>query len=354
VAHDFNNSLAAILGRAQLLRRQISDDALLRNLGIIQTAAEDAAATVRRIQTFARKSPAKEFEIVDVRSLLNDAVEITRTRWENEARLRGLEYEVKLEADHVCSTYGSASELREVFVNLIVNAVDAMPKGGKLSIKCRSDENALQLQFKDDGLGMAEDVREKIFEPFFSTKGAHGTGLGLSVSHSIIERHEGSISVSSEPGKGTVFTITLPLKTLSTCVTDDMLPKDDQPALDILVVDDEGPVRETLAEMLVAANHRVELAEGGPQAIQKLRNKTFDFVFTDLAMPEMDGWEMARAIRRQWPEVKIVLVTGYGSTATPPDGEEDLVDGIMGKPFNFQQVTSTLAALKTEELLRVN
>ncbi|HEX7296026.1 MAG TPA: PAS domain S-box protein, partial [Pyrinomonadaceae bacterium] len=213
VAHDFNNSLAAILGRAQLLRRQISDDALLRNLGIIQTAAEDAAATVRRIQTFARKSPAKEFDIVDVRSLLNDAVEITRTRWENEARIRGLEYEVHLEAERNCTTYGSASELREVFVNLIVNAVDAMPKGGNLSIKCRRDDNNVQLQFKDDGVGMPEDVREKIFEPFYSTKGAHGTGLGLSVSHSIIERHEGLISVSSELGKGTIFTITLPLKT---------------------------------------------------------------------------------------------------------------------------------------------
>ncbi len=127
VAHDFNNSLAAILGRAQLLRRQTNDDALVRNLDIIQTAAEDAAATVRRIQTFARKAPAKEFEMVDVRSLLVDAVEITRTRWENEARLRGLDYQVELDASVGQHTFGSASELREVFVNLIVNAVDAMP-----------------------------------------------------------------------------------------------------------------------------------------------------------------------------------------------------------------------------------
>ncbi|HSE31762.1 MAG TPA: PAS domain S-box protein [Pyrinomonadaceae bacterium] len=352
VAHDFNNSLAAILGRAQLLRRQISDEALLRNLGIIQTAAEDAAATVRRIQTFARKSPAKEFDIVDVRSLLNDAVEITRTRWENEARLRGLEYEVKLEADRGCSTYGSASELREVFVNLIVNAVDAMPKGGNLSIKCWRNENTLELQFKDDGLGMAEDVRQKIFEPFFSTKGAQGTGLGLSVSYSIIERHEGSISVSSEIGKGTVFTVTLPLRTREISKADDLLVGDDQPSLDILVVDDEGPVRETLAEMLVAANHRVELVESGQQAIKKLRTRAFDFVFTDLAMPEMDGWETARAIRRHWPETKIVLVTGYGFTAAPPEGEEELVDAIIGKPFNFRQVTSTLGDLQNKELVR--
>ena len=352
VAHDFNNSLAAILGRAQLLRRQITDEALVRNLGIIQTAAEDAAATVRRIQTFARKSPAKEFETVDVRSLLNDAVEITRTRWENEARVRGLEYEVKLDVERGCSTYGSASELREVFVNLIVNAVDAMPKGGSLAISCRRDNARLQLKFIDDGMGMPEDVRQKIFEPFFSTKGAHGTGLGLSVSYSIIERHEGTISVSSEQDKGTTFTIDLPAKVRSVAVADELAPKDDLAALNILVVDDEGPVRETLGEMLIAANHRVELAEGGQQAIQKLRSRSFDFVFTDLAMPEMDGWETARAIRNHWPDTKIVLVTGYGPTAVAPEGEDNLVDAIIGKPFSFSQVTSTLEELTSKELVR--
>jgi PAS domain S-box-containing protein len=345
VAHDFNNSLAAILGRAQLLRRQIDEPALVRNLDIIQTAAEDAAATVRRIQTFARKSPVKEFELVDVPGLLNDAIEITRTRWQNEARIRGLEYEVKLEAEKGHSTYGSASELREVFVNLIVNAVDAMPKGGRLSIKCRCADGRLKLKFSDTGMGMPDDVRQKIFEPFFSTKGAHGTGLGLSVSYSIIERHAGTISVISEPGKGTTFMIDLPaalaespLQELET-ISSDLLP------LRILVVDDESAVRETLAEMLVAVHHKVELAGSGQEALQKMRQQTFDFVFTDLAMPEMDGWETARSIRKGWPDVKIVLVTGYGPTTAPPPGEEHLVDAIIGKPFDFSQVGSTLNAL---------
>ncbi|MBC7912390.1 MAG: PAS domain S-box protein, partial [Pyrinomonadaceae bacterium] len=136
VAHDFNNALAAILGRAQLMRRQIQDEGQTRNLDIIQTAAEDAAATVRRIQTFARQSQAKEFELLEAGGLLKDAVEITRTRWENEARTRGLHYEVELDAPCDMHTAGSASELREVFVNLIVNAVDAMPFGGQLSISC--------------------------------------------------------------------------------------------------------------------------------------------------------------------------------------------------------------------------
>src|SRR5215212_5723551 len=345
VAHDFNNSLAAILGRAQLLRRQVNDPALVRNLDIIQTAAEDAAATVRRIQTFARKSAVKEFELVDVASLLNDAVEITRTRWQNEARIRGLEYEVKLNAEKEQYTYGSASELREVFVNMVVNAVDAMPRGGCLLIGCRRTNGRLQLHFSDNGMGMLDDVRQKIFEPFFSTKGAHGTGLGLSVSYSIIERHAGLISVVSEPGNGANFMIDLPAVAAESSSADIPEISAEVPSLSILVVDDEEPVRETLAEMLVAVNHKVELAGSGQQAVQKMRTGDFDFVFTDLAMPEMDGWETARLIRKDWPNVRIVLVTGYGPTTAPPSGEEDLVDAVIGKPFDFAQVESTLSAL---------
>ena len=342
VAHDFNNSLAAILGRAQLLRRQVNDPGLLRNLDIIQTAAEDAAATVRRIQTFARKSAVKEFERVDVAGLLNDAIEITRTRWQNEARIRGLEYEVKLDTQSEHFTFGSASELREVFVNMIVNAVDAMPRGGKLLVTCRRKDDRLQLHFADNGMGMQEDVRQKIFEPFFSTKGAHGTGLGLSVSYSIIERHSGSISVVSEPGIGSNFTIDLPAVAAEAASEESALDFTEAPSLRILVVDDEEPVRETLAEMLVAVHHRVELAGSGQEAVEKMRRGGFDFVFTDLAMPEMDGWETARLIRKDWPGVRIVLVTGYGPATTPPTGEENLVDAIIGKPFDFAQVGSTI------------
>ena len=351
VAHDFNNSLAAILGRAQLLRRQVNDPALVRNLDIIQTAAEDAAATVRRIQTFARKSAVKEFELVDVAGLLNDAVEITRTRWENEARVRGLEYHVKLNAPREQFTYGSASELREVFVNMIVNAVDAMPRGGRLLITCRREDDRLQVHFTDNGVGMHEDVKQKIFEPFFSTKGAHGTGLGLSVSYSIIERHSGSISVVSEPGSGTDFMIDLPAIP-SESPSESLVMANEARSLKILGVDDEEPVRETLAEMLVAVRHRVELAGSGHEAVEKLRAGGFDLVFTDLAMPEMDGWETARLIRKGWPNVRIVLVTGYGPTTAPPSGEEDLVDAIIGKPFDFAQVGSTLTTLTKERELQ--
>jgi signal transduction histidine kinase/CheY-like chemotaxis protein len=345
VAHDFNNSLAAILGRAQLLHRQTTDPALVRNVEIIQTAAQDAAATVRRIQTFARKSSAKEFELVDVRSLLNDAIEITRTRWHNEARLRGLNYEIKFEAETDLPANGSASELREVFVNLIVNAVDAMPQGGCLAISSTRTGDLLKLHFGDTGGGMSEDVREKVFEPFFSTKGTQGTGLGLSVSYSIIERHGGSIRVDSELGQGTTFTIELPAGERCAQPVEELLSVPDSSPLSILVIDDESSVRETLADMLAALNHKVELADSGHAALEKLATADFDLVFTDLAMPEMDGWETARAIRKQGRETTIVLVTGYGAGTAPPTGETGLIDAVLGKPFDFDQVGEVITRL---------
>ncbi|HBB88414.1 MAG TPA: hypothetical protein DC047_12440 [Blastocatellia bacterium] len=349
VAHDFNNSLAAILGRAQLLRRQTQDEALVRNLEIIQTAAEDAAATVRRIQTFARKSTTKEFERLEVGGLLNDAVEITRTRWQNEARSRGLEYDVTLNAGNGLHTFGSASELREVFVNLIVNAVDAMPNGGKLKINCVADESRLRLQFADNGTGMPEDVRQRIFDPFFTTKGAHGTGLGLSVSYSIIERHEGSISVASNIGEGTVFTIELPAAVVAAESVAATANDVESPKLSILVIDDEPAVRETLAEMLESMGHRVVLADSGPSALQLLGANECELVFTDLAMPEMDGWETSREIRKRWPQMSVILVTGYGPGTPPPPGEDGLVDGIIGKPFDFSQISQTIMNILANE-----
>lgn len=361
VAHDFNNSLAAILGRAQLMRRQVNDEASIRNLDIIQTAAEDAAATVRRIQTFSRKSNAKEFELLDLSLLVSDAVEITRTRWENEARLRGLNIEVSVNAEKALHARGNASELREVFVNLIVNAVDAMPHGGCLSINCSRQDSRLSLRFSDSGTGMEEDVRQRVFEPFYTTKGMQGTGLGLAVSYGIIERHDGLITVETKLGHGTTFTIDLPVAESEPAVAVPAVETDTR-SLSVLVIDDEPFVRETLTEMLSELTHKVVATDGGREALAQFKAQTFDLVFTDLAMPEMDGWATARALRKLRPEVPVVLVTGYGATAKPPSGELDLISGIICKPFDFAQVSETIARVvgrrplqsqPTDDLVRV-
>ena len=345
VAHDFNNSLAAILGRAQLILRRVHDEELIRSLGIIVTAGQDAAATVRRIQTFARKSVATELELLEVGNLLRDAIEITRTRWQNEALAAGVNVQVVLDAEGESFTLGNASELREVFVNLIVNAVDAMPRGGSLRICCKSGRDRIQLSFADTGTGMKEEIRERIFEPFYTTKGVHGTGLGLAVSYGIVERHLGTITVESQQGKGTTFHIDLPLADQHPAAARKFELTSSTASRSILVIDDEEFVRETLAEMLADLNHHVQTADGGRAALAKIAKEHFDVVFTDLAMPDMDGWETARAIRGQQPDLPVVLVTGYGASARPPSNEEDLVAAVIGKPFDFNQVTATLAGV---------
>ncbi|MCA1606550.1 MAG: response regulator, partial [Acidobacteria bacterium] len=167
--------------------------------------------------------------------------------------------------------------------------------------------------------------------------------------YSIIERHEGSISVSSELGTGTVFTIDLPGATVEPEPGATAVAATDVPSLSILVVDDEAAVRETLAEMLGAMGHRVRLAESGQNALQTMSGTDFDLVFTDLAMPEMDGWETTREIRKRWPEMNVVLVTGYGTGTIPPAGEDSLVNGIIGKPFDFSQISETITNILASE-----
>ena len=283
---------------------------------------------------------------MDVRELLRDAVEITRTRWENDARARGLGYDVSLEGDAALHARANASELREVFVNLIVNAIDAMPAGGRLAVRCRRRGTRIQLIFADTGGGMTEDVRARIFEPFFTTKGAQGTGLGLFVSYGIIERHAGRISASSERGRGTTFTVELPYAE----------PAPQPPevkecgrvaragALSVLVVDDEEHVRGTLAEMVAALGHNVSVADGGRAALSALDAGSFDLVFTDLSMPEMDGWEVVREVRRRSPRTRVAVVTGYGKEAARAQTDAP-ADMVIGKPFDFAQVEEALAQL---------
>ena len=219
-----------------------------------------------------------------------------------------------------------------------------MPDGGRLRIGCELAGASVRIRFTDTGTGMTEEIRERIFEPFYTTKENLGTGLGLSVSYGIIERHGGAITVASQIGQGTTFTIDLPAAE-DACLEIPSPQQVSTPSFSIMVIDDEPFVRETLAEMLQELSHNVVVAEGGRMALEKLHAGHFDLVFTDLSMPEMDGWETAGEIRRHWPDINIILVTGYGKNTVPPNGDTNLVDGTIGKPFNFEQVAETIAAV---------
>jgi PAS domain S-box-containing protein len=342
VAHNFNNILAAILGHAQLIKRDCRDERLSARLDIIEHAALDGAQTVRRIQAFGVQQKESVSDEVDLNQLVQDSTNLTRARWFDEAQARGLHYEVEYDLQATPSVTGSASELREVFVNIILNALDAMPQGGHLNIATETRGGFAHVSFTDGGIGMNAEICDRIFEPFFTTKGANGTGLGLAVSHSIVERHGGRIEVVSSPGQGTTFVVSLPAgNTIHQCD----LRENTAPAktANVLVVDDDQRVREALVEMLSSAGHRTAHAGSGREALEKLEHDRFDLVFTDLSMPEMDGWAVAGEVRRRWPEVKVVLITGHAVAPETVDNNRDLVSEVMFKPICFDDLSSTMS-----------
>ena len=213
IAHDFNNLLQAILGYAQLMGKNPANvDVVRRGLDVIEAAATGGAETVRRIQKFARLRPDEPFVSLDLNSVVNDSVAITQPRWEERAAKSGLPLRMELSLPAVPTVMGRPSELNEVVTNLILNAIDAMPAGGVLSIRTSVERgDSVVLTVADTGTGMPEAVRKRVFDPFFTTKGEFGTGLGLSVSYSIVKRHNGEMRVDSQVGRGTTFTIVFPV-----------------------------------------------------------------------------------------------------------------------------------------------
>ena len=212
VAHNLNNSLTVIQGRAQLLlMRGSGDEGHQKSLEVITQAVADCSQTLRRLLDFSRRDARRMRLPIDLSELVTSSVEIARPKWQADAANRTGTIEVQVKASVPVHTLGDSAELREVVLNLIFNAVDAMPQGGTIEIGTRMDGKTARFWVADSGAGMTAEVIARIFEPFFSTKGERGTGLGLSASHGIVENHGGDINVTSEPGRGTRFEVILPL-----------------------------------------------------------------------------------------------------------------------------------------------
>ena len=351
VAHDFNNTLAVILGRAQLMAMRTKDAEVLRGLGIMVRAAEDGAKTVKRIQDFARQRRDHDFETVSVEQLLLDVSEITRPRWKDlsEANNVHINLETRLHSKALVS--GNASELREVLVNMIFNAVDAMPTGGQLTLSAEERAGEVEICVSDTGVGMSQEVRSRIFDPFFTTKGQAGLGLGLAVSYGIIRRHEGTLKAESEPGRGTTFRIKLPVAQGDATAESEseqtphltLVPRPNKPM--ILVVDDEAPVRQLMCEILEFEGYGAIQAENGSEALSLFETGKFDAVFTDVGMPGMNGWELARAIRERDATVPLAIITGWGESVSSEEQTAAQVDWVLTKPFSVGRVAEITAKL---------
>jgi signal transduction histidine kinase/CheY-like chemotaxis protein len=353
VAHDFNNTLAGILGRAQLMMRTNDPEKIKRGLEIIIKSAEDGAKTVKRIQDFARQRRDHDFAPVNVGQLLLDVSEITRPRWKDRAEASNVHISLELQIRSNALVMGDDSELREVLVNMVFNAVDAMPQGGMLTLSAEEVEGSIEIAVSDTGMGMSEEVRSRIFDPFFTTKGKAGLGLGLAVSYGIISRHGGTVKAESEVGRGTTFKITLPiaqsaavdqLNNKSAALLAPVTSGTTGPQLAeakrtrVLVVDDEAHVRELLRDILETEGCQAIMADDGQKALALFDAGKFDAVFTDIGMPEMSGWELAHAIRQRDTSVPLAVITGWGEAVGSNEQKEAQVDWVVTKPFDIARI----------------
>jgi len=358
VAHNVNNTLTGILGRAQLILRNSNDPSKIEaGLEMIIKSAEDGAHIIRRIQDFARQRPSREFETVSVAELLKDACEMTRPRWESRSEFSPIRF--ALHADCKAFVKGDPVELREVLVNMIYNAVDAMPSGGEVRVTSQENRDRVVLSISDTGTGMGPEVKQRLFDPFFTTKGKAGTGMGLAVSFGIIRRHEGTIDVESEPGRGTTFKISLP-KVNDPAITispqtpqADVLANEDK--VRVLVVDDETHVRDVLIEALEVEGCEVISAQSGEIALALFDQYQgrIDAVFTDIGMPEMSGWELVTEIRRRSKTVPLAIVSGWADAISVETRNTVNADWVIAKPFDINRISGIAQEIAQRKVCQV-
>ena len=348
IAHDFNNALMPILGYSELLLDQpkhLDDkEKVAHYLHTINTAAQDAASVVRRLREFYRIRQENEtFLPVDLNRLVEEAITLTQPRWKDQALASGITIGTKTELQPVPRAAGNEPELREVLTNLIFNAADAMPQGGTLTVRTRPEADRIVLEVSDTGTGMTEEVRQRCLEPFFSTKGERGTGLGLAMVYGTLQRHQGTIDIQSEPGKGTSFLICLPVQTEEKAEGKRREAEALAHPLHILVVEDEPPVRQVVVEYLTGDGHTVEAAANGREGLEKFHAAAwFDVVVTDRGMPDMSGDQLAAAIKRVAPNKPVILLTGFGDLMEASGEKPSGVDFIASKPVTMSALRQAL------------
>lgn len=350
VAHEFNNALCGVLGFLELgLLSQTLDPSVRGFLESARTCATDAAQTVRRVQDFARwRRNELSSQLLDLGDFVRHTVELIRHKWEGVGAGGNSPIRVVVEAEAGAFITGNAAELREVLTNLAFNAVEAMPRGGTLTIRSWKEGNDAFLSVADTGTGIPPAVRHRLFEPFFTTKGERGNGLGLSVAFGIVRRHAGEISVESEEGCGTEFTVRLPLASTPSAQAlqaTALTPPAACRSLRILVVEDEESVRQFLDQGLAQLCHQPRLASSVQEGLQALAEETFDVVLTDLGLPDGSGEELARRVATDWPGTPVVLLTGWAEQLLAENRSIRGIARVLSKPVALDTLAAALAGV---------
>ena len=349
-AHDFNNTVAAILGHTQILMAQITNEDHLRSLRLIDRAVRDSAKIVKRVPDFPKLDTGTAFEGVDVDHLIENVLQLTRPRWSDDALSRGHTITISSRPNDVPLVWGSHAELCEVLTSVVINACEAIGASGEIGVWAEASQDLVQIVVSDTGRGMAPETARMAFESFFTTKGVPRAGLGLSVAFGIISRHNGTMELESEQGAGTTVRIWLPVAPVAEplATVDGRGPVASEQGASVLVIDDDPLIRETMADLLALDGHETTLAADGEEGISLFESGGYDVVFTDLAMPGMSGWDVAAAIKAKRPHTNVVMVTGWGVTLEQKDVESAGVDAVVPKPFGVKAVLGLVRSLVGE------
>ena len=362
IAHDINNALSPIVGFTDLLL--MGDDLPERarkHLTTIRTASEDVVHIIQRMRAFYRKRPVEESLLpVDLNAVVEQSLELTRPRWRDMDHERGVDIEIDTDLQQdIPFVYGIESELREALTDIIFNAVDAMPEGGTISVRTTTstrlgeDGNRIPLpivlEVADTGAGMDEESRRRCLEPFYTTKGEQGTGLGLAMVYGTAQRHGAEFEVESAPGEGTTIRLTFPAPTADGETRDAADESVVAPAspLRILCIDDEPMIRQLIEDILETDGHAVETAEGGQEGLAAFcaafrDDRGFDVVITDLGMPHVDGHQVIRAIKLSSPATPIILPTEWGKQLSGAQDTAAAADAVLGKPPRIKHLRAAL------------
>ena len=345
VAHNINNRLTPVLGWTEMLLERLAagetlDHAELTHaLTVINQGASDSVGTVRRLQEYARPGRVKGPEAVQLRDVLEHLLALTRPQWDNEAARRGIRYEIDMKIEPAPPILAVASEVREAILNILENALAAMPTGGRLTLNVRGMESLAILSITDTGRGMSAEVQRLVFEPFFTTRAAEGgSGLGLALAQEIVQRYGGTISLQSVEGVGTTFTLAFPALTAEPPGAPVFLPSLEP--LHVLVVDDEPEVLDLVRAMLSYGGHAVTSAASGREALELVAREPLDLVVTDLGMPGMTGLVLAEELKRFKP-LPVILLTGWADELDPASVPH--IDVVLAKPLTRERLFAGIA-----------
>ena len=358
IAHDLNQSLMLVASFSELARQALvhtpPDLAEVEDLLITTTqAAMDGGETVKQLLLYTRGASKHDNRSLDISSVVQDAALLTAPRWREVPRAEGRPISLDVEVDSHPSMQGSPARLRELLINLIFNAVDALPHGGAIHLRVKTEDGRAVIEVADSGIGMSLEVQKRVFEPFFTTKGENGTGLGLAMAFGIVQQHGGDIEVTSVPGHGSTFRLSFPLLDPGTepraaLATAALEPVAARRLLRVLVVDDEPIMTRALVRMLAPSSHIVTVAASAEEALEQLTAKTFDAVVSDLRMGNgMNGLDLADLVRQRWPSVRFLLASSVGALIDPDQAAARGVATILNKPYHTDELIRALATSRT-------